>query len=186
MTDSRRQIDPSQAAEAAVRDLLRRMREAWESGDGEAFGALFSDDARYVTAPGERLVGRKAIADSHQRIFATLLKDTHLGRGYPVDLHPLTADVVLVHATGAVLFLGETEADVAPNGLMTLVAAQRNGAWQFVSFNNTPTGRGRNIKFLWRYLLARTWPLRGEWSRARKHMLEEKQRNIAKWRDTNR
>lgn len=173
----------SSADEASVRQLLARMRAAWERGDGAAFGALFSEDARYVTAPGERLVGRRAIAESHRRVFASVLRNTHLGRNYPVQLQPITSDVVLIHAAGAVLFPREPEADVAPNGLMTIVAARRGGGWQFVSFNNTPTGRWRNIRFLWRYLASRTGAFRAEWSKAREYMLEEKRRNIASWRE---
>jgi hypothetical protein len=62
---------------------------------------------------------------------------------------------VVVHASGAVLFAGEDEAKVPPNGLLTMVAARRGGRWQFVSFSNVPTGRGRNVRFLWRFLVSR-------------------------------
>jgi uncharacterized protein (TIGR02246 family) len=177
------EIRLSSSDEAAIRSLLERMRDAWQSGDGEAYGSTFSEDARYVTAPGERLVGRKAIADSHQRIFNTLLKDTHLGRTYPAAFQAIAPGVVLIHSSGAVLFEGETETHVQPNGLMTLVAANQNGNWQIVSFNNTQTGRMRNVKFLWRFLMSRTWwPFRAEWSKAKRYMLEEKKKKIERWK----
>jgi hypothetical protein len=35
-----------------------------------------------------------------------------LGGGYPVQLQSVTPDVVVVHASGAVLFAGEDEAEV--------------------------------------------------------------------------
>jgi uncharacterized protein (TIGR02246 family) len=44
--------------EAAIRSLLGRMRDAWADGDGHAYGAVFAEDARYVNAPRERVVGR--------------------------------------------------------------------------------------------------------------------------------
>lgn len=160
-------ITLSPTDEASLRDLLSRMSDAWERGDAVAYGDLFSEDARYTTAPGERLVGRAAIVESHQRVFDTVLKDTHLGRNYPLQMQPITPDITLIHSTGAVLFPGETDADVAPNGLMTLVAARRNGGWQFVSFSNTPTGRWRTPKFLWRFLISRAARFRGERSKAR-------------------
>jgi uncharacterized protein (TIGR02246 family) len=110
--------------EAAIRALLDRMGQAWARGDGEAYASVFSEDATYDNAPGQRVVGRQEIAASHQRIFDSVLRHTRLGSGYPVRLQPVTPEVVLVHASGAVLFAGEDEAKVPPNGLLTMVAAQ--------------------------------------------------------------
>jgi ketosteroid isomerase-like protein len=36
---------------AAYEDWVRRYVDAWESNDAEEIGALFTDDARYYTAP---------------------------------------------------------------------------------------------------------------------------------------
>jgi uncharacterized protein (TIGR02246 family) len=141
--------------ENAVRDVMARLCEAWERGDGAAYAALFSDDAQYVTAPGERLHGRKSIAQSHQQIFDTIFKDTKLGRRYPNMLRAITPDVVLVESAGSVLFPGETESKITPNGLMTLVLARQADAWRIVSFQNTPTGRLRNVRFMLRYFFSR-------------------------------
>jgi uncharacterized protein (TIGR02246 family) len=142
-------------AESAVIELMGRMAQAWEQGDGGAYGALFSDDAQYVTAPGERLRGRKAIVQSHQHVFDTFFKGTRLGRDYPLRFWPLDSEIVLVEASGSVLFPGERETSVPPNGLMTLVIKKEASGWRIVSFQNTPTGRLRNIRFLWRYLVSR-------------------------------
>jgi len=108
-----------------------------------------------VNAPGERVHGRKSIAESHQAIFDTFFKETKLGRSYPYSLRRIAPEVVLVEAAGAVLFPGENENNVAPNGLMTLVLARQDNAWRIVSFQNTPTGRWRTFKLLRRYLLSR-------------------------------
>jgi uncharacterized protein (TIGR02246 family) len=168
-------------AESAVIELMDRMAQAWERGDGQAYGGLFSDDAQYVTAPGERLHGREAIAQSHQRVFDTFFKGTRLGRDYPVRFRALDPEVVLVEASGSVLFPGERETGVPPNGLMTLVIKKEASGWRIVSFQNTPTGRLRNMRFLWRFLVSRLSVFWEEWSKARRHMLEEKHRNMAKW-----
>ena len=141
--------------ERAVVKLMGRLTEAWERGDGEAYGALFAEDAQYVSAVGERLYGRKAIAESHQQIFDTFFKKTRLGRGYPARMREIRPDVLLVEAAGSVLFPGETEQRVAPNGLMTLVVAREDADWRIVSFQNTPTGRFRTPRFLWRYMRSR-------------------------------
>jgi uncharacterized protein (TIGR02246 family) len=155
-------------AEDAVRDVMVRLREAWERGDGDAYASLFSEDAQYVTAPGERLHGRKSISESHQKIFDYFFKDTKLGRDYPISLRRITPDVILVEASGSVLFPGETEQKISPNGLMTLVVARQDDGWRIVSFQNTPTGRWRNLKFMWRYLLSRLSVFRAERSKGRR------------------
>jgi uncharacterized protein (TIGR02246 family) len=113
--------------EAAIRALLDRLGEAWARGDGQAYASVFSEDATFDNAPGQRVVGRQGIAASHQQIFDSVLTHTRLGGGYPVQLQSVTPDVVVVHASGAVLFAGEDEAKVPPNGLLTMVAATRGG-----------------------------------------------------------
>ena len=131
-----------------------------------------------MTTPGERLNGRKSIAQSHQEIFNTLFRDTKLGRNYPNTLRPITPDVVLVESAGSVLFPGETESKISPNGLMTLVVARQADAWRIVSFQNTPTGRLRNVRFIFRYLLSRLSVFRADWSkRAQTHAGEQAQGN---------
>jgi uncharacterized protein (TIGR02246 family) len=167
-------------SESAAVEIIDRMAEAWEQGDGEAFGALFSNDAQYVTAPGERLHGRERIAQSHQHMFHTFFKGTRLGRDYPLRFRSLDPKVVLVELSGSVLFPGEKETGVPPNGLMTLVIKKEVGGWRIVSFQNTLTGRLRNIRFMWRFVVSRLSPFRQEWSKARRYMLEEKRRNMVK------
>lgn len=168
--------------EAAIRGLLDRMGDAWARGDGDAYASVFSEDAAYVAATGRRGTGREDIAGSHQRIFDSVFKGTRLGRGHPVRLQPVTPDVVIVHSDGAVMFAGERDGTVAPNGLLTMVAARRGDSWQFVSFSNTPTGKARNVTFLWRFLISRFAMFGAEAAKARRHMLDEKQRNMAAWR----
>lgn len=146
------QVALSAEDETTIRGMLRELGEAWARGSGADYGALFTEDARYVTAPGDRIVGRTAIATGHQRIFDTIFRGTRLGRDYPVELQPITPDVVLLHGCGSVLFGGEDERRVPPNGLLTMVALRRDGAWRFAAFHNTPTGRSRNLRFLIRFL----------------------------------
>jgi uncharacterized protein (TIGR02246 family) len=144
-------------AEDAVRDVLIRVCDAWEHGDGKAYASFFSEDAQFVTATGKRMLGRKSIAKESQEILNTLFRGSKLGRSYrnPNNLRFITPDVALVESAGSVLFPGETEDKVAPNGLMTFVVARRDDAWRIVSFQNTPTGRWHTIRLIWRYLLSR-------------------------------
>jgi hypothetical protein len=61
----------------------------------------------------------------------------------------------LVESSGSVLFPGENENNVAPNGLLTLVVAKQGNEWRIVSFHNTPTGRFRKVRFIGRFVLSR-------------------------------
>jgi uncharacterized protein (TIGR02246 family) len=153
------------AAEDAVRAVMVGLREAWEHGDGEAYASLFSEDAQYVSAPGERVHGRKSIADTHQAIFDSIFKDTKLGRSYPSTIRRITPDVVVVESAGSVLFPGEAENKVAPNGLLTLIVARQDDAWRIVSFQNTPTGHWRKVRFIFRYLVSRVAAFRARVSK---------------------
>jgi uncharacterized protein (TIGR02246 family) len=174
----------AEADHMAISDLLARIRDAWQQGDGQAYGASFTEDAHYVNAPGQRVVGAAAIGATHQHVFETFFKNTHLGSQYDNEIQPIAPGVVLIHSSGSVLFPGETERKVAPNGLMTMLVVKRDGTWKIASFTNTQTGKARNLKFFWRYVKSRAHLFTAEWSKARRHMLHEKQRNLAshkKW-----
>ena len=56
--------------------LLKQLEDAWNSGDGEAFAAPFTEDAEFVNIRGEHASGRTAIATGHQAIFDTIYKDS--------------------------------------------------------------------------------------------------------------
>ena len=59
-------------AAAVAREVLGRLEAAWDSADGEAYGAVYADDASFVTVRGVHLTGAAAIAAGHARIFATI------------------------------------------------------------------------------------------------------------------
>src|ERR1700761_694852 len=139
----------------AINDLMIKMRDAWGAGDGKAYGECFFEDAHYVEAPGNRAIGRDVIAQRHQHIFDTFFKQTSIGGKYPNEIQPITENVILVHGEGNVLFKGEDSASVAPNGLMVMILLKRDGDWKIISFQNTPTGKYRGIKFFWRFLKAK-------------------------------
>ena len=60
-------MDPN----TATRTVIERLQEAWNAGDGNAFGAPFAPDADFVTIRGELHSG-EAIAAGHQQIFDTI------------------------------------------------------------------------------------------------------------------
>ena len=140
--------------EASIHHLLEQLSESWRRGDGASFAAPFAEDAEYITATGDHLTGRRAIADLHQKVFDGIFKGSRLG-GQLQILKSITPDVVLVQSVGGILFAGEADAAVKPNGIATTVIAKQNGNWRIVSFQNTPTGRQRKLRFLFRILVSR-------------------------------
>jgi uncharacterized protein (TIGR02246 family) len=138
-----------------IEALLAHLADSWARGDGKAYGDPFSEDAQYVEAPGRRVHGRAAIVQSHQRIFDSFFKHTRVASSAPAVIHQIAPDVVLIESSGAVLFPGEDEKRVSPNGLLTMVARRGEQGWRIVSFQNTPTGRFRSLRFIARYLRSR-------------------------------
>jgi uncharacterized protein (TIGR02246 family) len=135
-----------------------------------------------VGVVGFRLVGNKVIRERHQEMFDSIFKFSRLDGMPGKVIQPLTQDVVLVHSDGDIYFPGELAKNVKPSGLRTLSLVKRNGVWKVASFQNTPTGSFRHLKFIGRFLSSRIYLLRPEWKKAYKQVLEEKQRNIEKWK----
>ncbi|MGW4327765.1 SgcJ/EcaC family oxidoreductase [Nocardia sp. NPDC004573] len=63
---------------AAIRALLERSRQAWNAGDGAAYGACFTADATDVTYVGTVYRGGAEIGRAHQALFDSFLKGTRL------------------------------------------------------------------------------------------------------------
>ncbi len=150
-TENTGEILLSTEDEKAISSLLDKLTSSWADGDGESYGSVFTEDAHYIDAPGYLVIGSKTIAERHQNIFVTFFKNTRIDGKYKTILRPLTPDVVLVHGQGTVLFPGESEKNACPNGIMTVCIVKRNGQWQIASFQNTPTGKWRKIKFMLRF-----------------------------------
>ncbi|MGW5158025.1 YybH family protein [Nonomuraea wenchangensis] len=63
---------------AAITAVLRRSQDAWNAGDGAAYGACFTDDATDVTFAGTVYQGGAEIGRAHQALFDSFLKGTRL------------------------------------------------------------------------------------------------------------
>jgi uncharacterized protein (TIGR02246 family) len=119
--------------ESAVQRLLDDLAAAWAAGDAQAYAALFTDDASYITWFGANLAGPAAIEAGHRPLFAGPMRDSHLEwRGAP-DIRFIRPDVAIIVGEGAVA----APAGLQPASTITLVAVRENGAWRFASFQNT-------------------------------------------------
>jgi uncharacterized protein (TIGR02246 family) len=133
------------ANESAVRALFAELLAAWGRGDGQAYGAHFTEDAPYVAFDGSVRVGRQAIAAEHQKLFDTWLKGTRLV-GTIDTLHFLNPETAVVVATGATLMPGK-DRPVRPS-IQTLVATKQDGTWRFAAFQNTRVVKRNALQWL--------------------------------------
>lgn len=131
-----------------IRAVMRRLNEAW--GDADAFAAVFTEDAEYVTFDGSMVKGREAIAESHRPLFEGFMRGSRLA-GEPPVIRFLTPDVALVHGKGAVIQRRQQRASRRAISTQTNVLVKQDGRWQIAAFHNTryrPWNAGLLGKFL--------------------------------------
>lgn len=122
----------------AIHALFTKLVDAWNSGDGTAYGDCFTEDADYVTFMGQHLKGRKQIAEVHQWLFNGPLKGSTLVYNASSELKPrfLAADVAIVHAIGEAR-LDDSANDPDDRGsINTNVLVKQNGEWKLTAFHN--------------------------------------------------
>jgi uncharacterized protein (TIGR02246 family) len=147
--------------ERAVRALHRRVLEAWDAGDGEAFAAPFRDDAVFIGFDGSVMRGREQIASTHQEVFDRWMKGSRLVEE-GTEVRFVARDVAIVHTLGGTLMRGKSEPAPERESIQTLVAVRDAGGWSFASFQNTrirPIGAGAVSTLLW-LVPDRLWRLR--------------------------
>jgi uncharacterized protein (TIGR02246 family) len=120
--------------EAEIRALVDAAKRAWDAADAEAYGALFTDDADYVTFVGTRYRGRAKIVETHAALWSRFLRGSRLA--YEVsDVRFVTADVAVVTGVGRVL--RSRFSRPRPDKVQTYVAVREAGRWLFAAFHNT-------------------------------------------------
>ncbi|MFB5676769.1 SgcJ/EcaC family oxidoreductase [Paenibacillus terreus] len=122
----------------AISSLFARLRDAWNTGDGAAYGQCFTEDADYVTFMGQHLKGRKQIAEVHQMLFDGPLKGSVMDSSTSSELQPrfIAPNVAIVHATGEVKL---TDAAQDPNdrgSINTNMLLKQDGEWKLTAFHN--------------------------------------------------
>lgn len=122
--------------QAAIDQLFRDMYQAWADGDAKRYADCFDADVDYVAFDGTHVRGRADNERSHRQLFESVLSGTRLEGGL-VQLRPLTSDVVLAHATGAVVFPWQKSVKKDRLSIQTLVLVKREGRWLAAAFHNT-------------------------------------------------
>jgi uncharacterized protein (TIGR02246 family) len=120
----------------AIEQLFQEMYQAWANNDPKRYAECFEQDVDYVAFDGTHIKGRAENERLHRTLWNGVLKGTRLEGGL-VQLRPLTANVVLAHATGAVVFPWQTAVKKNRLSIQTLVLVKREGRWLAAAFQNT-------------------------------------------------
>ena len=112
------------------------LQTAWNSADGERFGAEFAEVTDFVTIRGEHFHGGPSlIAEGHQMIFDTI----YLGSTNTIHVdrvREVAPGCLLAHATSTL------DAPTGPltgrhHSKMSTVLVERDGTWKATAFHNT-------------------------------------------------
>ena len=122
--------------EAAIRALYQQKIDGWNSGNGNAFAAPYTDVSDYIGFDGTYLKGREEIASLHQMLFDKFVKGSRLV-GKIRSIRFLTRDIAIVVAVGGTVMAGQSDIDPERNSIHMLVAIKQNDKWHFTAFQNS-------------------------------------------------
>jgi uncharacterized protein (TIGR02246 family) len=121
--------------EQQVLAVLGKLVDAWNAGDADAYGELFTEDADYVTFFGLNMPGRVTITEGHRALFDGPLKGSKLdGGGAPPKVRFLRPDVAVVVTGGG---SSVSDASAARDSTLTYVLVEESDGWRIASFQNT-------------------------------------------------
>jgi uncharacterized protein (TIGR02246 family) len=120
---------------AIAQAIMKRLEQAWNAGNGDAFAEPFAADADFVAIRGDLHTGRIAIAKGHQQIFDTIYAGSRL-RYEVLQARELGPQAILAHARGSL---------DAPSGplagqhasTVTVVLLKQADAYEITAFHNT-------------------------------------------------
>jgi uncharacterized protein (TIGR02246 family) len=123
-------MDPHEIAQT----IVERLEEAWNAGDGGAFGAPFATDADFVDIRGTWHSGEE-IAAGHRRIFDTIYAGSRV-QYQVLQARPLTDGVTLAHVRGRL------DAPTGPlagqhEALASVVIVREGDNHRIAAFHNT-------------------------------------------------
>jgi uncharacterized protein (TIGR02246 family) len=124
--------------QAAIRQTVMGLQEAWNRHDMKAFANLFAEDADFVNVAGAWWKGRAEIEQKHRAAHATIFRDSTLSVE-EVDVRFLTPDIAIAHVLTALVGQKMADGTVVPprRALLTQVLQKQSGKWMIVASHNT-------------------------------------------------
>ncbi|MCX5211029.1 SgcJ/EcaC family oxidoreductase [Kitasatospora sp. NBC_00240] len=127
----------AQADLAAVRALLEQSCDAWNRGDGAAYGELFTADATDVTYVGTVYTGGREIGRAHQALFDGFLKGSRLTTEI-IAIRRHGADTAVVLTRGDVRKGQPRKKERKPGKVATYtVVREADGRWRIAAVQKT-------------------------------------------------
>ncbi len=139
----------SSAADAEVREVYRKLLEAWDKRNARDYAMLFAPDAILVGFDGTQVFGQADIGAHISEVFShhQTARYVSIIRG----VRAVTGEVVALSAVAGMVAPNKTDINPEVNAVQTMVAARRGSAWQVALFQNTPAafhGRPNDAKAL--------------------------------------
>lgn len=125
-----------QQEEQAIHQVVETMIGGWNTGSGEQFASVFTDDHDFVVWNGYYFTGmnRGQNAANHQGIFDTMYRDTK-NHAVVDKIRFIRKDLALIHILAAIT----PKADARPKDPQVLISAileKQAGSWKILSFHN--------------------------------------------------
>ena len=132
-------MEKSVIHKSTAETIIKRLEDAWNAGDGAAFGAPFAPDADFVTIRGELHSGDE-IAAGHTQIFATIYAGSTI-RYSVIGARELDDRVILAHVRAT---LNAPSGPLAgeSNALASVVLVGDGDEHRIASFHNTLVASG--------------------------------------------
>ena len=129
-------VDKRKADETAIRALVQKWADTWGKGDRDAYAALFTQDADYVTFAGTLYQGHKGISRAYQQLFQ---KGSRLQLEVK-SIRFLSSDIARVHLMGGVVAAGQSKLAPEGNSLGTAIFLKQDGEWRITASHVTRVG----------------------------------------------
>ena len=114
----------------------RRLLEAWNRRDAQAFAAAFTDTGSSVGFDGSQMNGRTEISVELRRIFASHPTAAYVAKLR--EIRPLGSGVVLVRAVTGMIPPGKTALNPDLNAVQSVVLVSEGGEYRVAMLHNTP------------------------------------------------
>jgi uncharacterized protein (TIGR02246 family) len=124
--------------EQQVRELYRRLIEAWDKRNARDYTLAFAEDANLVGYVGSEVQGQAKIGSHISEIFSH-----HQTASYVTlvrEVRRITDDVWLLRAEVGMIPPGKEELNPERNAVQVMIAARKGGEWRIALFQNTPAG----------------------------------------------
>lgn len=133
MTSAGSPVPPS---DADVRELYRRLLEAWDKRNARDFALLFAPDAGLVGFDGTQKFGQLEIGAHVSEIFTRHQTPRYVA--IVREVRTVTPDVAILSAVTGLIPPDKDDINPDLNAVQTMVAVKKGDPWKIALFQNTP------------------------------------------------